>query len=337
MSKLDSSDPGRWQKVRCPFPDHKNGNRKDPAFSVLLTDQAFKCHGCGIKGSGIETLRALSRSTRFPLSRRTAMQGEGGTPSLPQTSATLQPSGCTLKTYAKAKHLPEEFLRQLGLSDMTYLDCPAVRMPFLDRHGQAQGAQFRVALTGDRIRTKKDAKLGFYGLNRHEDIRTAGWVLFVEGPSNCHTAWHHKIPALGMPGKGTWATCWERCPDEIKQLLQSIDVVVWQDPDATALPGQIAANLPKLRVIRARRLTGIKDLSDVHVKIGAKTPKAVEKLKSKAIPWTTLQHKATRQQRRAAWIACRTSPTTPPSSIGSRRTSERVGSWARSARPSCST
>jgi len=40
--------------------------------------------------------------------------------------------GCTLKEYSEAKKLPEGFLRGLGLRDVTYLEKPAVRIPYPD-------------------------------------------------------------------------------------------------------------------------------------------------------------------------------------------------------------
>src|SRR5919106_2765137 len=38
--------------------------------------------------------------------------------------------GCTLKEYSDGKALPEDFLRGLGLRDITYMEKPAVRIPY---------------------------------------------------------------------------------------------------------------------------------------------------------------------------------------------------------------
>ncbi|GAH15238.1 unnamed protein product, partial [marine sediment metagenome] len=43
-----------------------------------------------------------------------------------------------------------------------------------------------------------------YGLDRLESFKKDGWVLLVEGESDCWTAWYHGIPALGLPGKTHW-------------------------------------------------------------------------------------------------------------------------------------
>ena len=44
--------------------------------------------------------------------------------------------------------LPEGFLRGLGLRDVTYLEKPAVRIPYPDEEGQEVAVRFRVSLEG---------------------------------------------------------------------------------------------------------------------------------------------------------------------------------------------
>jgi hypothetical protein len=56
--------------------------------------------------------------------------------------------GCTLKEYSEEKKLPEDFLRGLGLRDVTYKEKPAVRIPYPDEEGQEVGVRFRVSLDG---------------------------------------------------------------------------------------------------------------------------------------------------------------------------------------------
>jgi hypothetical protein len=54
--------------------------------------------------------------------RSTQDAGEGGVRHPSQSPATAQPSqGLTLAAYAKAKHLPREFLQALGLSSSAWL------------------------------------------------------------------------------------------------------------------------------------------------------------------------------------------------------------------------
>ncbi len=56
-------------------------------------------------------------------------------------------------------------------------------------------------------------------------MREAGWVLIVEGESDCWTGWHYGLPVVGVPGKVNWK------PQMAKQL-EGLDVYIWQEPDA---------------------------------------------------------------------------------------------------------
>jgi hypothetical protein len=62
-------------------------------------------------------------------------------------------AGCALEQFAHANRLQIDFLRQLGLADVSYMQVPAVRIPYLDvddveavvrvRTGQAGVNRFR--------------------------------------------------------------------------------------------------------------------------------------------------------------------------------------------------
>ncbi len=56
-----------------------------------------------------------------------------------ESQSTRQPRGCRLEDYAAAKGLPTEYLRGLGISELSYLGSPALRIPYFDRSGQAGG------------------------------------------------------------------------------------------------------------------------------------------------------------------------------------------------------
>ena len=42
--------------------------------------------------------------------------------------------------------------------------------------------------------------------------------MLVEGESDCHTLWHHRIPAVGLPGAGNWRE--DRDAPRLHQLPQ---------------------------------------------------------------------------------------------------------------------
>ena len=100
---------------------------------------------------------------------------------------------------ARDKGLPADFLRSLGLSDRS----DGVLLPYRDLEGAATPRM--------RLRHALSAKLGSrwlpgdgqilpYGLERLMDGREEGYLVLVEGESDCWTLWHHGFPALGIPG-----------------------------------------------------------------------------------------------------------------------------------------
>jgi hypothetical protein len=144
----------------------------------------------------------------------------------PKTTATLQP--CNLENYAALKKLPVEFLKSLRLSDRNYQGKPAVRIPYFDENGEEIAIRFRIALENteegdDRFRWRTGSKAQLYGLWRLEVIRKAGYVILVEGESDTHTLWYHKIPALGIPGASNWKEAWTDHLDGIERIYAIIE------------------------------------------------------------------------------------------------------------------
>ena len=56
-----------------------------------------------------------------------------------------------------------------------------------------------VAKEGSRW-SKGEGTIVPYGLGRLEEARKAGYLVLVEGESDCWTLWYHGFPALGLPG-----------------------------------------------------------------------------------------------------------------------------------------
>ena len=184
-------------------------------------------------------------------------------------------NGVNLDTLAKAKHLPVDFLKNLGISDVKYNGQPSVKIPYYSEDGTERAVRFRLCLTpaeGARFKWRKGDHPLPYGLNRLAMIRKAGWVLIVEGESDCWTCWLHDIPALGAPGKGIWPSSWG-------EYLKGIEVYVWREPEAEDFVLRILASTPDLRYIRAP--DGIKDISEAHIQ-GLSIPTWLEELKAKA-------------------------------------------------------
>jgi hypothetical protein len=186
--------------------------------------------------------------------------------------APAQRLGLTVAELAAAKRLPEALLRELGLRDVRLGGQAAVGIPYHDANGDEVAVRYRIALDGDRFRWRKGSHVLLYGLWRLRDYRPCGWVLLVEGESDAWTCWAAGVPALGIPGKSTWRHEWARAVD-------SLEVFVWQEPQAEDFTARIARDLPHARVIVAP--PGIKDLSEAHLR-GVDVAALVEELKRTA-------------------------------------------------------
>lgn len=263
---------------------------------ILLTCFA----GCRVeaiaKALGLE-VRDLFADAR----RRGDGQGARGVSIPSETSATLQPpGGLTLAQYAEAKKLPSEFLLELGLSDISYLGRPAVRIPYPDQTGAEVAVRFRLALRGDnRFRWKTGTKPTLYGLSRSEDAKAAGYVVVVEGESDAQTLWFHDVPALGIPGAASWQEAWAEYLDGIPTIY----VVIEPDRGGQAVARWLATSRIRDRV-RLLTLDGAKDPSALHL---ADPDRFLERWQAalKAAPaWSERAAAAEDEEKRAAWTRC---------------------------------
>ncbi|HZL06412.1 MAG TPA: hypothetical protein VFE45_13520, partial [Coriobacteriia bacterium] len=187
----------------------------------------------------------------------------------------------TLETLAELKHLPESELRECGLSPRKYNGKPAVAIPYHDASGGTLAVRFRTALhknpdgADNRFRWRSgDKAVHLYGLNRLDVARAAGWVLVVEGESDCWAAWHYGVPVVGVPGKANWKP-------RMADPLAGLDVYVWQEPQAEDFTERIGRDLPDVRVIVAP--DGVKDIADAHV-AGLDVAALLAELRAAALP-----------------------------------------------------
>jgi hypothetical protein len=125
--------------------------------------------------------------------------------------------GCTREAYAVSKNLPLEFLTSddVALDEGTcYVkalgrEVPAVEIPYAARDGELLTNRYRIAVGGDdKFRWEKGSTTTPYGLHKLEEAERAGYVLLVEGESDCHVAWYRGLPAVGVPGVDNWREDW---------------------------------------------------------------------------------------------------------------------------------
>jgi hypothetical protein len=221
------------------------------------------------------------------------------------TTATVQPPlGCTLAGYAEAKRLPLELLAQLGLTEQAYLGRRAVRIPYLDPAGNQAAVRYRVALqktpeTGGAFRWQKGTKPIPYGLWRLDEGRRQGHVVLVEGESDTQTLWLHGVPALGIPGAGTWNAGWARYLDGIPAIF----AVVEPDAGGEAFLSALAASGFRDRV-RLISLAPVKDPSALYLADPCSFPGAWRAAMDAATPLTLRIRVDAEARHRGAWERC---------------------------------
>jgi hypothetical protein len=211
---------GEGYQALCPAHDDQ-----DPSLSISQGDDGQALVNCF---AGCETEDVVAE---LGLEMKDLFENRNGHKKVlrsipPKTAATVQP--CTLENYAAAKGQPVEFLQKQGLRDQKYQGQPAVRISYREVDGSEVAVRYRTALEkseegDDRFRWRTGSKAHLYGLWRLEGIRKAGYVVLVEGESDCHALWYHGISALGIPGADTWKPAWAEHLEGIENIFAVIE------------------------------------------------------------------------------------------------------------------
>jgi hypothetical protein len=193
----------------------------------------------------------------------------------------------------------------LGLSEITYLGSPAVRIPYRGVDGnELDTTRFRLALQkgpdGDqRFAWKKGSKLCLYGLDRLADIRTYKYVVLSEGESDTQTFWCRGIPALGLPGAGTYKDEWSAHFDGIEKIY----IVIEPDNGGETILKWLSKASIRDRVWLVR-IPDYKDVSDLWVADPDQfMVRWVEAMKA-AEAWTTYEARQAETAANTAWTQC---------------------------------
>lgn len=225
-----------------------------------------------------------------------------------QPSATAQlPIGCTLTDYAKSKQLPEEFLKQIGLKDVTLEKQKAIRILYYDENGNEGPIRFRFELfksenRDNRFKWRRGSKPTLYGLEKRSEAIRQGYVVLVEGESDCHTAWFHGIPAFGIPGASNWN---EKRDAQFLNDIQKIYIVDEQDQGGVAIRKWLATSQIRDRAFIVR-LRDVKDLSELHCDNPSLFQERWNVAISEAVSWSEIEWQASNQKSDQAWLRCQT-------------------------------
>ncbi len=285
--------------VSCPNPTHGKGRGDtNPSVSVREGDDnraLVWCHA-GCETEAVVSAWGLSMDDLF---ERHDGREEGGSYTSSKTTSTGQPA--TLENYAAYVGLPVGFLKEIGLTQITYDHASAVRMPYLDQSGEeVLLARYRVALTGKpKVKTKRGDKHRLYGLWNLEAARKAGYVWLVEGESDAQTLWYHGEPAAGIPGANGWKAEWA---SELAGLDRIYFVV--EDAAGEACWRKLAAT-PELqeRLYRVE-LEGVKDVSELHKQDAEGFKERLARAREGARAWLDIAESEAEERAREAWGSC---------------------------------
>jgi hypothetical protein len=302
------------EKAMCFCPAHDD--RTNPSLSLKAENGRLLLHCfAGCHPEDIVSELGLEINHLF-------VGGRGGLSSPPNTPARLHARGekphtngqngrasddarpkhgCTLRKYSEAKELPEDFLRGLGLREVTYLEKPAVRIPYPDEEGQEVAVRFRVSMDDkEKFKWRSADKPLPYGLKLFEEARKAGFVVLVEGESDCHTLWFHEIPALGIPGASNWRDTWASYLNGIEKVY----VVIEPDQGGQTLREKLTC----CEAIRDRlhlvQLGEYKDPSALHLADPDMFRERFEVALEVAEAWVDLERAEAEATSHEAWEQC---------------------------------
>jgi hypothetical protein len=246
----------RGWKACCPA----HADRK-PSLSIGLGEHGqvlLKCFaGCSLER--IVEAMGLTMTDLFP-DATPVPDGQAAPPG--KTHHPTQPT-LTLVDLALEKQLPWKFLFSLGVMEHP---SGGLQIPYhLPDGTRASRHRIRTALVakeGSRW-SKGEGNIVPYGLARLEEAKKAGYLVLVEGESDCWTLWYQGFPALGLPGAEMARTLEE-------SMLTGIDrLYIMQEPDAggTAFVNQITRKLEAWQwpgKVFVLRLEGVKDPNELH-------------------------------------------------------------------------
>ncbi len=214
-------DDQSWYTAHCPF-------HNDQHPSLRFNHHGFRCMGCGEKGN----LKKLADKLGIDV-------------------PPSQIKGLTLTDLAIDKGIAEFFLADLGITDgfigSSNNRRPCVDITYMDESHQVRAIQKRLSSADSpRFIWRRGDHPIPYGLWKLMEIRSAGFVIIVEGASDCWTLWFHGIPALGLPGASTWKP-------EYARLLEGVEAYLWIESDSggQTFLQSVSQTLPDIKTILA--------------------------------------------------------------------------------------
>lgn len=135
--------------------------------------------------------------------------------------------GYSLAQYAFEKHLPEDWLEsecRIKTVHDRYYDVDYMKVPYMDEQGIEVTYRKRFANKEFRWKKGSSGKIGLYGEWKMRQVRSAGYVILVEGESDTQSLWYMELSALGVAGAAMFKAAQAA-------LLQDLKVYIHQEKD----------------------------------------------------------------------------------------------------------
>lgn len=283
-----------WIETSCPVQhNHKggDGNPHSLHFKEITLDTdpddttvIFNCHSSGC--SRHEIIKALQLKDNDLYSKPDSITGLAAF----RHSKAFE-NALTVHEYARNKMLPDDYLMyELNITEGVYtfhkadgtpFKVKAMATPYYRRDGsQHECLKLRTAMKKEKnfsihLWTEGDEKHITYGEHKAHEMVEAGFGIIDEGESCTQALWFHGYPALGIPG----ATHVESHLDPSLVMNVPKLYVIQEKTDQAGqnFPFRVKKHLEsagyKGEILRVplMTLTGVKDVSDLHIKLWDKT------------------------------------------------------------------
>ena len=167
-------------------------NDREPSLSIGVGDEGQVLLNC-FAGCALEQIVEAMGITTAELFPRTVFKSD-------VSPEETQRKSLVLIDLALEKQLPWKYLIYLGIIEQR---AGCLKIPYHLPDGTlAPRHRLRTALIAKEGShwSKGQGEIVPYGLERLEEAHKAGYLVIVEGESDCWTLWFHHIPALGLPG-----------------------------------------------------------------------------------------------------------------------------------------
>lgn len=222
---------------------------EDTQASAWVGEFRWGCHACGFE----EPIATLCEHLGVQLPRR---------------------NGFTVEQYAERKGFSLDALARWKVTTtQSQHGSDIVAIPYVDRDGTVLRVKHRAA---NKSWWGPGTGTFLYGLQILAAAGATDPVIVVEGESDCHACWHHRVLAVGVPGANAWKREWAA-------LLGERSVFIWQEPGEAGAKfvQSLSADFPHARIIRSETH---KDLAEVFKASGKRFKAAVDALRAEALP-----------------------------------------------------